>query len=543
MIASTARKRSIQDRLDIWITVLILILGIVLRLGLLGKGLFPFNADEAIVALMARHILQGDWPLFFYGQAYMGSLDASLVALGFALFRQEVLVIRLIQVLIYTLTILTSIILARRILRSHLAALVAGLILAVPAVNLILYTTVSLGGYGEALLIGNLIILISLQILDLPRRFIVYPLWGFVVGLGFWTFGLTLVYSLPVAIILWRRLRNDLDKGMILRRVGMTAVGLIIGLAPVIGWSAKHGSSALVRELAGSAIAGVSGVGFLPQVLLNLRNLFLFGPTVILGLRPPWDPSPLFVLGIPLVLAFWFAVFVDFVRRRRDQRAQGSGSHMLVGMSIVLVIGYLLTPFGADPSGRYFLPLSIPLALAGGSFVAQGSWPRRTAYRWVLLTGLLIFHIGAVLEAGERPGPGYTTQFDAVTRIDHSYDQALIDFLTQNGEAYGYSTYWVSFPLAFLSQEQLIFIPRLPYHPDLRYTARDDRYRPYGLEVQSHPRHAFITAGPPALDLILAEAFTDSGLEWSETIIGDYHVYYKLSRSISIDELGLPWLE
>jgi hypothetical protein len=36
----------------------------------------PFNSDEAIVGLMARHMLQGERPLFFYGQAYLGSLDA-----------------------------------------------------------------------------------------------------------------------------------------------------------------------------------------------------------------------------------------------------------------------------------------------------------------------------------------------------------------------------------------------------------------------------------------------------------------------------------
>jgi len=48
----------------------------------------PFNADEAIVALMARHINQGNIPVFFYGQAYMGSLDPMLVAIGlFALFK------------------------------------------------------------------------------------------------------------------------------------------------------------------------------------------------------------------------------------------------------------------------------------------------------------------------------------------------------------------------------------------------------------------------------------------------------------------------
>jgi hypothetical protein len=34
---------------------------------------------------MGRHILHGEFPIFFYGQKYMGSLEAHLGALGFAL--------------------------------------------------------------------------------------------------------------------------------------------------------------------------------------------------------------------------------------------------------------------------------------------------------------------------------------------------------------------------------------------------------------------------------------------------------------------------
>ncbi len=55
---------------------------IILKIVLLSAGVIPFNADEAVVALMARHITMGARPLFFYGQAYMGSLDAFLRRAG-----------------------------------------------------------------------------------------------------------------------------------------------------------------------------------------------------------------------------------------------------------------------------------------------------------------------------------------------------------------------------------------------------------------------------------------------------------------------------
>src|SRR5438128_2438006 len=71
----------------------------------LAAGAVSFNSDEAIVALMARHILQGERPIFFYGQAYMGSLDAWLVAGSFSLFGQTILAIRLVQIALYLGTI------------------------------------------------------------------------------------------------------------------------------------------------------------------------------------------------------------------------------------------------------------------------------------------------------------------------------------------------------------------------------------------------------------------------------------------------------
>src|SRR5688572_26249211 len=67
----------------------------------------PFNADEAVVGLMARHILQGARPVFFYGQAYMGSLDAWLIAALFRVAGEQVLVLRAVQTALYLLYILT----------------------------------------------------------------------------------------------------------------------------------------------------------------------------------------------------------------------------------------------------------------------------------------------------------------------------------------------------------------------------------------------------------------------------------------------------
>jgi hypothetical protein len=135
--------------------------------------------------------------------------------------------------------------------------------------------------------------------------------------------------------------------------------------------------------------------------------------------------------------------------------------------------------------------------------------------------------------------PGFTTQIDAVTQIDHQYDNELIEFLQTEGENRGYTNYWVAYPLAFLSEESLIYIPRLPYHQDLRYTTRDDRYPPYDRLIDQTQRTAYITTNNPLLDEQLRTGFKDLGVSWQEAKIGDYHVYYRLSQVVKPEDVGL----
>jgi hypothetical protein len=184
------------------------------------------------------------------------------------------------------------------------------------------------------------------------------------------------------------------------------------------------------------------------------------------------------------------------------------------------------------------LPISVVMAL----FAAQAVWFWRE--RWgnavAIIIGLvLIFNLWGTIQTVDNTPPGVTTQFDAVTQIDHGYDQELIDFLRTQGEAFGYTNYWVAYPLAFLSSEELIFIPKLPYHPDMRYTSRDDRYEPYQKEVDQAFQAAYITTNNPLLDDHLRTGFDNLGLEWKEKVIGDYQVYYGLSEKVTPEQIGL----
>jgi hypothetical protein len=575
-----------------------------LKAALLASGAVPFNSDEAVVALMARHILQGARPVFFYGQAYMGSLDAFLVALGFSLFGEQVWVIRLVQGGLYLGTLATTAALGKVSLGSWRAGLLAAWLLAIPTVNVTLYTTVSLGGYGEMLLLGNLILLAALRIGNYLKRNRPPPrsswlAFGFLSGLGLWTFGLTLVYSVPASLylaVVSRRaglvedparrrlpapLRRERAQSECLSLwagwAGWIVLGSLAGAAPWLGYAFTYGPAALIAEIGGSAVSAVDRSPYFLQVARHAFNLLVLGLPAVLGMRPPWEVRWLAVPLLPFTLAFWFGVggfsirrlIQSFQKKQQSLPAVRTGSskkhfhpgrrsyildlkdplskdfHMpntarwlLSGLAITLGAGFILTPFGVDPSGRYFLPLAVVFALFAAEMILflRESWGR-LAYGLVGL--VLAFNALGTLECVLRNPPGLTTQFDAQTRVDHRYDQDLIDFLIENEEWTGYSNYWAAYPLAFLSQETVIFIPDLPYHQDLRHTSRDNRYQPYARQVGLSGKTAFITTGQPVLEDRLREGFASLGVDWQEKQIGDYRVFYGLSQPVRPEALDL----
>jgi hypothetical protein len=413
-----------------------------------------------------------------------------------------------------------------------------------------LYTTITLGSYGEVLLIGNLLLLLALWLGA------VYPaarpsarVWGgwFLLGLlggvGFWNLSLIGVYLLPIAIYLavvyWRQ------KARLLPLVLVAAAGFALGAAPWIGYTLQHGL-ATVADSVGSSMPLPANYHPVLAVFRHLFYFLLFGVTVVWGLRPPWSAEFLALPLLPYALALHIAVFIQTLRfagRARDSATPGRA--LLLGILATLIGAYLLTPYGEDPSGRYFVPLTIPIAL----FMAETlHWlrlrrKRRSVWRkWfaqVLALGLIAFNWWSNVQAAAHFPPGLSTQFNAVVQIDTRALPELMTFLRQQGETRGYSNYWVSYPLAFESDETLIFAPLLPYHLDFRWTPRDNRYPAYAELVAASPRAAYITTRHPELDAYLRQALSALEIGYQETRIGEYQVFYALTRKVTPAELGL----
>ena len=524
---------------------LILVLAAGWKIWLVSRDVFPFNSDEAVVALMARHILGGELPTFFYGQAYMGSLDAYIVAAGFAIFGQTVWVVRFVQAILYLATIITTVAIGKVVFKAPGPGLLAGLFLAIPTVNVTLYTTVSLGGYGEAMLLGSLNLLTGFVILERLKKSpgpavrvsILLLVWGFLTGIGLWANGLTFVFSAPMGLaLLWTFLNQPMRRAGGWKSALAVLPGFLLGSLPWWLYAMQNGLNILITELFGNAVA-VEQDFWLVRIWNHLINFFVLGLTAAFGIRPPWEVRWLAVPLIPFIFVFFGLVSIDAMRRVFRNTEKDFTYPVMGGVVVVFALSFLLTPFGVDPSGRYFLPLSIPASLAAAGFICSAI----KKLRWqVACVGLvLIFNGWGTLDCAALFPPGITTQFNPITVIDQRSMPELISFLRANGETRGYTNYWVAYPLAFLSGEELVFVPRLPYQADLRYTPRDDRYPPYDGMVKESSQPAFITTRSPDLNDKLRNAFTRLGVTWDEKLIGDFQVFYHLSKTVEPDQLGL----
>lgn len=511
-----------------WALLLVLVVALVGRGLLLASGAVGFHADEAVVGLMARHILEGARPTFFYGQAYMGSLDAWLVAVGFAALGESVMTIRVVQSVLYLLVVASGFVVAWRLSDKVIVALVAGLFMAIPAVNTALYTTATLGGYNETLLLGNLILLFGYEAAHTQTRSgWQWALLGLCAGLGWWANGLIIVYMLPVAVMLLYVLlvRHAIKLAPSVPYIAIALVGFIIGSAPWWVFDFSHDHAALATFIRSQQSGEFEGIG-IPYVPPGQRalGLMLIGLPALVGLRFPWES--VYFLPLVGVLVLLVELFALYHLLRSPHALKPEGWLLVLGMFGLFCLIFVASTFGADPTGRYFLPLALPLGIALGTladWLAQRSEPSRASVP-LLVALLVIGYHAAGQVAAARSASGLTTQFDPVSHLSNDYDAALMAFLEANDLHHGYSNYWVAYRLAFLSDERLQYSAALPYKTDLSYNAADNRYQPLADAAENAERVAYITTNLPALDTLLQADFADYAYAVEE--IGPYRIYY-----------------
>jgi hypothetical protein len=223
----------------IW-ACMIIVVATLLRIVLIAQGWPHSNADEDTMGIMGMHIAyHGEHPIFFYGQQYMGTLEAYIAAAFFRIFGASVFTLRLGPVLMFAL-FLANMYLLTSLLYTKKLALITLALLTLGSSIMLDTELVAIGGYPELLFFGSLSLLLATWLVfsfdqySSPRRrvwrLIAYACWGFVIGVGFWSDFLMLAFILVSGLLLLVFCWRELLKGMVLAMV----IGLVVGAFPLI---------------------------------------------------------------------------------------------------------------------------------------------------------------------------------------------------------------------------------------------------------------------------------------------------------------------
>ena len=183
----------------------LLFLALLSRLPLLYlRGFEIFHADQAVIGLMAHHILQGKWMVYFYGQGYMGSLEAFVAAPVFLLGGMNLFSLQLAPLLFYLLFLLVNFQLLKEAFGFEVS-LMANLFLVFSPAELTRLSVIALGGYPETLFFGSLTLLGLIRASGSEKPGKILFLTGLAAGVGFWVNNLILVYFIAAGIFCFLR--------------------------------------------------------------------------------------------------------------------------------------------------------------------------------------------------------------------------------------------------------------------------------------------------------------------------------------------------
>ena len=255
------------------------------------------HSDEAIIGLMAKHILEGRYfPFYMYSQPYNAGAawEAYLAALAFAFFGVSVIslkscivVLSLVCLFLFYRMCLT--------LYERRAAVLATVVFAITPSLLKWHFQVR--GYSWYFLSIPVLTLLFLSIESSPnRRWPLFLLFGIVSAFSVWSLELGITFNIALWILLL--LRRDLSLKNALVAVG----GLLLGYAPAIAFNLTHhfANWNVVREKTGGGLALFFRLEALSQIFLIEMPKF-FGPDTVLWYYPQKPASGFIFYTIAIV--------------------------------------------------------------------------------------------------------------------------------------------------------------------------------------------------------------------------------------------------
>lgn len=435
-----------------------------------------FDADQAIVGLMAKHLSEGRaWPLFFYGQLYMMGVQAWMAAPVFLWLGPTVLALKIPLLVINLATggLLVWLLVRDVGLRPWQAGVATLFFAALPPVTAsrlvqaqggtiepLFYALLLWMARGRPVVFGLVFAFGFLQ-----REFTIFAV-AALVGLEVWTRDLfsrrRLAHWLVVGLVfLGAREGVGLLRGQasmfgpqtapVALDAAVTNVDVVASsLCPTpanvvgnLGWLLRENVPTyfgVKRQPAGAFIASARPSGVRQAWPLLLVGLGLAGVVVASRIGAWWaGPAPSAVHGHSARFA-WFLL--------------ATGLLSLAGVAAGCNVRSLITI-------RYHLMLALaPVGLVALAFVyARHTTPRERDWRHMAVGAMACASVAWALVMAASSG-ALLREYRHQPPPDPF--RLLADDLAARGESVGWASYWVSYHVDFLSRERVILSPTAP---------------------------------------------------------------------------------
>ncbi|MEO8054196.1 MAG: hypothetical protein ABI768_03525 [Acidobacteriota bacterium] len=466
----------------------------------------PASADQAVVALMARHVLEGrGHPVFYWGSTYGGTLEPHLLAPVFALFGPTPEAFRAFYVALWAAFWVGTAAFAARLFGRR-AGLLAAAYLAIPPFFLPYKLLTSDGAYASVALLALVVLWLAVEAdarLEAGRpAALPFALLGLAAGIGVWVTPVTLPVVAVALVVL--AVRPDRRPGS--GALAACAAGVLLGAAPSLVWNLRHaGQSARARELAPAWGAGLFS---------NLTRFFGESLPVLLGAARPnfsdaTEPSfPAAFLVVPVVAGL--LLVPAFALARRDRRAR-----LLLGALAALAAATILAARLAPREPRYMVAAYaafVPLLAAGVAGAARGL-PRALAAAGFAL--LLASNLSGAARARRHTQDVDDAQVTGPI-------EPLLAALRDAGATRVYANYWTAYRVTFESGGAILATP----------LAREDGTRnlEWDAAVRAAPDPAVVLL--PPRDACFRDALRESGAPFRERRVGAFAVFSALPPAV-----------
>ena len=518
-----------------------LLLGILLRIPALYNSRYDFNSDEAVNALVMKHMLEGrEFSLFNWGTNYYGIVEGLFAVPFVALFGYEPLAFKL-SALIGFLILQGSVFLLGRRLFGTSAGIAAVAFLSVLSPMLIVWSTLASGGFCLVVGWGTIT---ALYALHLARRFSVarVAVFGWLLGFGLYIYQLYIVYiatfAAAFALTAAYKLMLPGERDRVRRKLESFGVERVVKLLLAftggfaLGWAPKiiaRLSALAVSKQPPFKLASPEVIGANVDLLVHRCLPTLFGVNTfdVPELVSRSGPSYPFWIEV-CYLVFFGAAWLWGVRSVLGRDGRG-GRVVPVALALLPVVNVLLFILSQNPqdtlSNRYLLPSLTSFAvLAGGMIVRIGNRSRVCA---ILLCGLVIA-FGFSKSATWLVSQNYLTGGLRLARKHEPLDDVL-DLLRREGVRGAFGDYWTAYKATFLSREEITVA-------SIRIW---DRNPEMTRAVRALPTAAYIFNASSRQDVAFQERLNDYQIPNTRYLIQPYAVYLSpAGQSLGRAELG-----